>query len=144
MPYHDVDEAVTLANMGKGSLVCSLATNDPHVAQDFVLGAATHHGRILVINGEMAKESTGHGSPLPQLIHGGPGRAGGGQEMGGMRGVEHFMQRVALQGSPSMITAITEVYQTGAKQVEYDKHPFQQLLRGAGNRRNLHHPQATP
>ncbi|MFC6225996.1 phenylacetic acid degradation bifunctional protein PaaZ [Hymenobacter artigasi] len=128
MPYHDVEEAVTLANMGKGSLVCSLATNDPQVAQDFVLGAATHHGRILVINGEMAKESTGHGSPLPQLIHGGPGRAGGGQEMGGIRGVEHFMQRVALQGSPSMITAITQVYQTGAKQVAYDKHPFQKYF----------------
>jgi oxepin-CoA hydrolase/3-oxo-5,6-dehydrosuberyl-CoA semialdehyde dehydrogenase len=128
MPYHDVAEAVTLANMGKGSLVCSLATNDPQVAQEFVLGAATHHGRILVLNNEMAKESTGHGSPLPQLIHGGPGRAGGGQEMGGIRGVEHFMQRVALQGSPSMITAITEVYQTGAKQVEYDKHPFQKYF----------------
>ena len=125
MPYHDVAEAVTLANLGKGSLVCSLATNDPQVAQEFVLGAATHHGRILVLNAEMAKESTGHGSPLPQLIHGGPGRAGGGQEMGGIRGVEHFMQRVALQGSPSMITAITEVYQTGAKQIERDKHPFQ-------------------
>jgi oxepin-CoA hydrolase/3-oxo-5,6-dehydrosuberyl-CoA semialdehyde dehydrogenase len=128
MPYHDVAEAVTLANMGKGSLVCSLATNDPQTAQEFVLGAATHHGRILVLNNEMAKESTGHGSPLPQLIHGGPGRAGGGQEMGGIRGVEHFMQRVALQGSPSMITAITEVYQTGAKQVEYDKHPFQKYF----------------
>lgn len=125
MPYHDVAEAVQLANLGKGSLVCSLATNDPRTAQDFVMGAATHHGRILVLNEEMAKESTGHGSPLPQLIHGGPGRAGGGQEMGGIRGVEHFMQRVALQGSPSMITAITEVYQTGAKKVEKDKHPFQ-------------------
>jgi oxepin-CoA hydrolase/3-oxo-5,6-dehydrosuberyl-CoA semialdehyde dehydrogenase len=79
----------------------------------------------LVINNDMAKESTGHGSPLPQLVHGGPGRAGGGQEMGGIRGVEHFMQRVALQGSPSMITAITEVYQPKAKQIEKDKHPFQ-------------------
>ena len=128
MPYRDTDEAVAIANLGKGSLVCSIATNDPRTAQDFVLGAATHHGRILVLNGEMAKESTGHGSPLPQLIHGGPGRAGGGQEMGGIRGVEHFMQRVALQGSPSMITAITEVYQTGAKTVEYDKHPFQRYF----------------
>ncbi len=125
MPYHDLDEAVLLVNLGKGSLVCSLATNDPRTAQEFVLGAATHHGRILVLNEEMAKESTGHGSPLPQLIHGGPGRAGGGQEMGGIRGVEHFMQRVALQGSPSMITAITEVYQIGSKKVEKDKHPFQ-------------------
>jgi len=125
MPYRDTDEAVKLVNMGRGSLVCSIATNDPRTAQDFVLGAATNHGRILVINEEMAKESTGHGAPLPQLIHGGPGRAGGGQEMGGMRGVEHFMQRVALQGSPSMITAITEVYQPKAKQIEKDKHPFQ-------------------
>ncbi|WP_046245973.1 phenylacetic acid degradation bifunctional protein PaaZ [Hymenobacter terrenus] len=124
MPYRDNDEAVKLVNMGKGSLVCSIATNDPRTAQDFVLGAATHHGRILVINEEMAKESTGHGSPLPLLIHGGPGRAGGGQEMGGLRGVEHFMQRVALQGSPSMITAITEVYQPHAKKIEKDVHPF--------------------
>ncbi|QNH62226.1 phenylacetic acid degradation bifunctional protein PaaZ [Hymenobacter sediminicola] len=125
MPYKNVDEAIQLANLGKGSLVCSVATNDPATAQEFVLGAATHHGRILVLNGEVAKESTGHGSPLPLLIHGGPGRAGGGQEMGGMRGVEHFMQRVAIQGSPSMITAITEVYQPKAKQIEKDKHPFQ-------------------
>jgi oxepin-CoA hydrolase/3-oxo-5,6-dehydrosuberyl-CoA semialdehyde dehydrogenase len=128
MPYHGVEEAVALANLGRGSLVSSIATNDARVAQDFVLGAATHHGRILVLNNEMAKESTGHGSPLPQLIHGGPGRAGGGQEMGGIRGVEHFMQRVALQGSPSMITAITEVYQTGAKIIEHDKHPFQRYF----------------
>ena len=125
MPYKSVDDAVKLANMGKGSLVCSVATNDPLVAQEFVLGAATHHGRILVLNQEVAKESTGHGSPLPLLIHGGPGRAGGGQEMGGVRGVEHFMQRVAIQGSPTMITAITEVYQQNAKQIEKDKHPFQ-------------------
>lgn len=128
MPYHDGAEAVALANLGKGSLVSSIATNDARVAQEFVLGAATHHGRILVLNSEMAKESTGHGSPLPQLVHGGPGRAGGGQEMGGIRGVEHFMQRVALQGSPSMITAITEVYQTGAKIIEHDKHPFQRYF----------------
>lgn len=128
MPYRDLGEAVQLANLGKGSLVCSLATNDPRAAQDFVLGAATHHGRILILNQEMARESTGHGSPLPQLIHGGPGRAGGGQEMGGLRGVEHFMQRVALQGSPSMVMAITEVYQTGAKISEHDKHPFQKYF----------------
>ncbi|MDU0371579.1 phenylacetic acid degradation bifunctional protein PaaZ [Hymenobacter endophyticus] len=125
MPYKDTAEAVRLTNMGRGSLVTSIATNSAEVAQEFVLGAATHHGRILVLNEEMAKESTGHGSPLPQLIHGGPGRAGGGQEMGGIRGVEHFMQRVALQGSPSMITAITQVYQPKAKQIEKDKHPFQ-------------------
>jgi oxepin-CoA hydrolase/3-oxo-5,6-dehydrosuberyl-CoA semialdehyde dehydrogenase len=125
MPYKNVDEAIQLVNLGKGSLVCSVATTDPEVAQEFVLGAATHHGRILVLNNEVAKESTGHGSPLPLLIHGGPGRAGGGQEMGGVRGVEHFMQRVAIQGSPTMLTAITGVYQQGAKQIEKDKHPFQ-------------------
>ncbi|GAC1594514.1 MAG: phenylacetic acid degradation bifunctional protein PaaZ [Hymenobacter sp.] len=124
MPYHDTDEAIALANLGKGSLVCSIATNDARTAQAFVLGAATHHGRILVLNQEMARESTGHGSPLPLLIHGGPGRAGGGQEMGGVRGVEHYMQRVALQGSPNMITAITEVYQPGARRIEHDVHPF--------------------
>ncbi len=125
MPYRDLSEAIALTKLGKGSLVCSLATADAATAQEFALGAATHHGRILIINQEMAQESTGHGAPLPLLIHGGPGRAGGGQEMGGIRGVEHFMQRVALQGSPSMITAITDVYQTGARTVEYDKHPFQ-------------------
>jgi oxepin-CoA hydrolase/3-oxo-5,6-dehydrosuberyl-CoA semialdehyde dehydrogenase len=125
MPYKNVGEAIELANMGRGSLVCSVATNSPATATEFVLGAATHHGRILVLNGEVAKESTGHGSPLPLLVHGGPGRAGGGQEMGGLRGVEHFMQRVAIQGSPSMITAITQVYQPKAKQIEKDKHPFQ-------------------
>ncbi|RSK43338.1 phenylacetic acid degradation bifunctional protein PaaZ [Hymenobacter perfusus] len=125
MPYKNVGEAIELANLGRGSLVCSVATNSPATATEFVMGAATHHGRILVLNGEVAKESTGHGSPLPLLVHGGPGRAGGGQEMGGLRGVEHFMQRVAIQGSPSMITAITQVYQPKAKQIEKDKHPFQ-------------------
>ncbi|MBC8081720.1 MAG: phenylacetic acid degradation bifunctional protein PaaZ [Hymenobacter sp.] len=125
MPYRDVAEAIALVNLGKGSLVCSIATADPRTAQEFVLGAATHHGRILVMNEEMAKESTGHGSPLPLLVHGGPGRAGGGEEMGGMRGVQHFMQRVAIQGSPTMLTAITGVYQQNAKQIEKDKHPFQ-------------------
>ncbi|MGI4886814.1 MAG: phenylacetic acid degradation bifunctional protein PaaZ [Janthinobacterium lividum] len=125
MPYHDLGEAVQLANLGRGSLVCSLATADAGVATDFVLGAATHHGRILVLNAEMAQESTGHGAPLPQLVHGGPGRAGGGQEMGGVRGVAHYMQRVALQGSPTMLTAITQVYQAGAQKTERDKHPFQ-------------------
>lgn len=124
MPYSGVDEAIALANLGKGSLVCSVATADPRTAQAFVLGAATHHGRILVMSAEMAKESTGHGSPLPLLVHGGPGRAGGGEEMGGLRGVGHYMQRVAIQGSPSMITAITEVYQPGAKQIEKPAHPF--------------------
>ena len=107
MPYKDLDEAILLAKKGKGSLCCSIVTANDRLATDFVVGAATHHGRILVLNKECAKESTGHGSPLPMLIHGGPGRAGGGEEMGGVRGVKHYMQRVAIQGSPTSITAIT-------------------------------------
>jgi oxepin-CoA hydrolase / 3-oxo-5,6-dehydrosuberyl-CoA semialdehyde dehydrogenase len=124
MPYNGLDEARQLAKMGKGSLVCSIVTASNAIAKEFVLGAATHHGRILVLNNECAKESTGHGSPLPLLVHGGPGRAGNGEEMGGVRGVKHYMQRVAVQGSPSMITAITNVYQPHAQQVENEVHPF--------------------
>ncbi|RNI27781.1 phenylacetic acid degradation bifunctional protein PaaZ [Rufibacter immobilis] len=124
LPYKNLDEAIELTKMGKGSLVSSIATADPAIAQEFALGAATHHGRILILNNDCAKESTGHGSPMPMLIHGGPGRAGGGEEMGGKRGVKHFMQRVAIQGSPTMVTAITGVYQQGAKQIENDVHPF--------------------
>ena len=92
MPYRDMDEAITLVKKGKGSLCSSIVTADDRIATDYVLGAATHHGRILVLNQDCAKESTGHGSPLPLLVHGGPGRAGGGEEMGGMRGVNHYMQ----------------------------------------------------
>jgi oxepin-CoA hydrolase/3-oxo-5,6-dehydrosuberyl-CoA semialdehyde dehydrogenase len=124
MPYNSNEEAITLAKKGKGSLVTTIVTADNKIAKEYVLGAATHHGRILVLNNECAKESTGHGSPLPLLVHGGPGRAGGGEEMGGVRGVKHYMQRVALQGSPSMLASITNVYQPGAKQTEDDKHPF--------------------
>jgi oxepin-CoA hydrolase/3-oxo-5,6-dehydrosuberyl-CoA semialdehyde dehydrogenase len=124
MPYKDLDEAVLLAKKGKGSLCCSIVTADNKLATDFVTGAATHHGRILVLNQECAKESTGHGSPLPMLIHGGPGRAGGGEEMGGVRGVKHYMQRVAIQGSPTTITAITQQYQPNAKGIQTDVHPF--------------------
>lgn len=124
MPYNDLHEAVQLAKKGKGSLCCSIVTNDNRIATDFVVGAATHHGRILVLNREDAKESTGHGSPLPMLIHGGPGRAGGGEEMGGVRGVKHYMQRVAIQGSPTTITAITQSYQPNAQGIQSDVHPF--------------------
>jgi oxepin-CoA hydrolase / 3-oxo-5,6-dehydrosuberyl-CoA semialdehyde dehydrogenase len=124
MPYKNLDEAIELANMGKGSLCCSIATADDKIAREYVLGAATHHGRILVINEESAKESTGHGSPMPLLVHGGPGRAGGGEEMGGMRGVKHYLQRCAIQGTPTTITAITNVYQNGAKQTEKPIHAF--------------------
>lgn len=124
MPYNDLDEAIELAKMGKGSLVCSIVTADDDVAKEFVLGTATMHGRILVLNTDCAKESTGHGSPMPLLVHGGPGRAGGGEEMGGKRGVLHYLQRTAIQGSPTTITRITNVYQQGAKQTETDVHPF--------------------
>lgn len=128
MPYNSTDEAIALAKKGKGSLVCSIVTADNKIARDYVLGAATYHGRILVLNNECASESTGHGSPLPLLVHGGPGRAGGGEEMGGARGVKHYMQRVALQGSPTAITAITHVYQTGAQTREEEKHPFRKYF----------------
>lgn len=128
MPYSELDEAVELSKMGKGSLVCSIATASAKVARDFTLEAANMHGRILVLNAECAKESTGHGSPMPLLVHGGPGRAGGGEEMGGMRGVMHYLQRTAIQGSPSMITAITNVYQQGAKGNTEGVHPFQKTF----------------
>ncbi|MGN6420533.1 MAG: phenylacetic acid degradation bifunctional protein PaaZ [Pseudobacter sp.] len=128
MPYKNLNEATVLAKKGKGSLVCSVVTADNKIAKDFVLGAASHHGRILVLNREDAKESTGHGSPLPMLVHGGPGRAGGGEEMGGVRGVKHYMQRTAIQGSPTAITAITNVYQAGAATTEDEKHPFRKFF----------------
>ena len=126
MPYSTTEEAVALSKLGKGSLVCSITTNDTTIARDFVLNAATHHGRILVLNRASAKESTGHGSPMPMLVHGGPGRAGGGEEMGGKRGVLHYMQRTAIQGSPTMLTAITGVYQQGGDQAEAQPHLFRQ------------------
>ncbi|WEK37112.1 MAG: phenylacetic acid degradation bifunctional protein PaaZ [Candidatus Pseudobacter hemicellulosilyticus] len=128
MPYRTTEEATLLAKKGKGSLVCSIVTADTTLARDFVLNAGTHHGRILVLNSDCAKESTGHGSPLPLLVHGGPGRAGGGEEMGGVRGVKHYMQRVAVQGSPSMLTAITNVYQAGGATREEEKHPFRKYF----------------
>lgn len=124
MPYKNLDEAITLAQMGKGSLVSSIATNDDTIAKDYVVNAASHHGRILVLNRDSAKESTGHGSPLPTLVHGGPGRAGGGEEMGGMRGVKHYLQRTAIQGSPTTLTEITGIYQPNAKYKEAEQHPF--------------------
>jgi oxepin-CoA hydrolase/3-oxo-5,6-dehydrosuberyl-CoA semialdehyde dehydrogenase len=124
MPYNTLDEAMELAKMGKGSLVCSIVTANDDVAKEFVLGTASMHGRILILNSDCAKESTGHGSPMPLLVHGGPGRAGGGEEMGGKRGVLHYMQRTAIQGSPTTITRVTNVYQQGGKQTETDIHPF--------------------
>lgn len=124
MPYKDLDEAIELARMGKGSLVSSIITNDDSIAKDYVVGAASHHGRILVLNRENARESTGHGSPLPNLIHGGPGRAGGGEEMGGMRGVKHYLQRCAIQGTPTTLTEVTGIYQPKGAYKEIEQHPF--------------------
>jgi len=128
MPYKHIDDAIALAKMGKGSLVSSVVTANRKTAKQYVLGAGPYHGRILVLNQECAKESTGHGSPLPLLVHGGPGRAGGGEEMGGVRGVKHYMQRVAIQGSPEMITAISNVYQAGAKGNTDGIHPFKKYF----------------
>lgn len=124
MPYKTMDDAIELSKMGKGSLCSSIVTASNALAKEYVLNAATHHGRILVLNQECAKESTGHGSPLPLLVHGGPGRAGGGEEMGGLRGVKHYLQRTAIQGSPTTITAITNVYQPHAKGKNPGQHPF--------------------
>ena len=128
MPYNNPDEAITLSKLGKGSLCSTIVTADYKHARQYVIGAATHHGRILVLNNECAKESTGHGSPLPLLVHGGPGRAGGGEEMGGLRGVKHYLQRTALQGSPTTITAITNVYQPNARGKAPGKHPFKKYF----------------
>ena len=124
LPYDTLEDAIELTKLGKGSLVCSIVTGDDKIARDFVIGAASHHGRILVLNADCAKESTGHGSPMPLLTHGGPGRAGGGEEMGGKRGVMHYMQRTAIQGSPTTITAVTNQYQYGGNQAEKDVHVF--------------------
>ena len=128
MPYNTIDDAIELSKMGKGSLVSSIITADNTIARKYTIGAACMHGRILILNAECAKESTGHGSPMPLLIHGGPGRAGGGEEMGGKRGVFHYLQRTAIQGSPSTITAILNQYQQGAKPILKDIHPFKQYF----------------
>lgn len=128
MPYKDLADAIALANRGKGSLALSLFTHSPDAARDFIQGAASFHGRMLVIDRDNAKESTGHGSPLPVLVHGGPGRAGGSEEMGGVRGVKHYMQRTALQTSPAMVAAITEQYVAGAPKHVIDVHPFRRRM----------------
>jgi len=128
MPYRDLDDAVALANRGKGSLVMSLFSYDPDVALQAVMGAGSHHGRMVILDRDCAKESTGHGSPLPVLVHGGPGRAGGGEEMGGIRGVLHHMQRTALQGSPRTLSRIVERQLPGAPQTTGATHPFRKRL----------------
>jgi oxepin-CoA hydrolase/3-oxo-5,6-dehydrosuberyl-CoA semialdehyde dehydrogenase len=124
MPYDDADAAIALAARGRGSLVGSLVTRDAMLAARMVPALAAHHGGLLVLDRDAAKESTGHGSPLPQLKHGGPGRAGGGEELGGLRAVKHYLQRSALQGTPSMVSAITGEYQRGAALREDGVHPF--------------------
>lgn len=124
MPFADLAEAAELAKMGKGSLVCSLVTSNDDMALDFTLAVGAYHGRVLILNASCAKESTGHGSPMPMLVHGGPGRAGGGEEMGGLRGVKHYLHRLAIQGSPTTLTKLTGVYQPGGYQFEGEKHLF--------------------
>ncbi|HET7374885.1 MAG TPA: phenylacetic acid degradation bifunctional protein PaaZ [Gemmatimonadaceae bacterium] len=128
MPYRTVDDAIELAKKGKGSLVGSLFTADDRVARDVVFGTAAYHGRLMLINRHSAKESTGHGSPLPHLVHGGPGRAGGGEEMGGVRGVFHYMQRTALQGSPTTLMHVTNEYTPGAERTFDRVHPFRKTF----------------
>jgi oxepin-CoA hydrolase/3-oxo-5,6-dehydrosuberyl-CoA semialdehyde dehydrogenase len=130
--YTDLADAVRLAARGGGSLVASVCTNDPEVARELVSGIAAHHGRVLLLNREDARSSTGHGSPVPHLVHGGPGRAGGGEELGGIRSVLHHMQRTAIQGSPNMLTAVTGIWHTGAERnftLETEsRHPFRKSL----------------
>jgi len=128
MPYEDLADAIALANRGMGSLALSLFTFDRKVAEEFVLGSGAYHGRMVILDRTSAKESTGHGSPLPVLVHGGPGRAGGGEEMGGIRGVTHYMQRTALQGSPDVLAGIVKQWLPGAEKTEGDVHPFRKRI----------------
>jgi len=128
MPYKDIADAIQLANRGMGSLALSLFTYSPDTARDFIQGAAAYHGRMLVLNRDNAAESTGHGSPLPVLVHGGPGRAGGSEEMGGVRGVKHYMQRTAIQSTPAMIAAISEQYIPDGPKHFVDAHPFKKRM----------------
>jgi oxepin-CoA hydrolase/3-oxo-5,6-dehydrosuberyl-CoA semialdehyde dehydrogenase len=124
VPYEGLDQAIALARRGAGSLVGSVFSADESMAAQLVLGLAPFHGRILVVNRHCAKDSTGHGSPLPHLVHGGPGRAGGGEEMGGIRGVLHYMQRTAVQGTPDVLTAVTGRWVKGSQELDPGVHPF--------------------
>jgi oxepin-CoA hydrolase/3-oxo-5,6-dehydrosuberyl-CoA semialdehyde dehydrogenase len=128
MPYDDTEEAIELAKLGRGSLVGSVVTADDQEASAIVLGTAAYHGRILVLNEDCAAESTGHGSPLAPLVHGGPGRAGGGEELGGSRAIKHYMQRTAIQGSPTTMTAVTRQYTVGSKPITDAVHPFRKYF----------------
>jgi oxepin-CoA hydrolase/3-oxo-5,6-dehydrosuberyl-CoA semialdehyde dehydrogenase len=127
LPYDSIEEAVEITRRGKGSLVASVFTNDGDAARELVLGLAPFHGRVMIGNRASAKSSTGHGSPLPTLVHGGPGRAGGGEELGGMRAVKHYMQRTAIQGAPALLSAVTGRWIDGAP-TRADKHPFRKSL----------------
>ena len=124
MGYNDLDHAIALANRGQGSLVASVITRDADVARQVVTGAGAYHGRLYFNNRDSMKEATGHGSPMPHMVHGGPGRAGGGEELGGVRGVMHYMQRTAIQGSPDILTAVTNTWMPGASEVTGPAHPF--------------------
>ncbi len=124
LPYDSVEDAITLANRGEGSLAASIFTADDDTARSLVLGCGSYHGRLVLINRDCAAESTGHGSPLPHLVHGGPGRAGGGEELGGIRAVKHYMQRTALQGSPTTLSAVTNRWIRGAREQRLVEHPF--------------------
>ena len=128
MPYKDAEEAAALAKRGKGSLVGSIISHDEKFVAETSWKMASSHGRIFVLNRDNAKESTGHGSPLPTLMHGGPGRAGGGEEMGGLNGLHFFLQKTAIQASPDILTAITKIYQQGATQNFSDRHPFRKYF----------------
>ena len=128
MPYKTVDDGIELAKRGRGSLVGSLFSADDSVAKQVALGTASHHGRLMLVNRQSAKESTGHGSPMPHLVHGGPGRAGGGEEMGGIRGVLHYMQRTALQGSPTTLSRVVNEYIAGSAQKTDRVHPFRKYF----------------
>ena len=131
MPYGTVEEAIELARLGRGSLSARCSPPMTNVAREVVLGVAPYHGRMLVVDRHSAKESTGHGSPMPHLVHGGPGRAGGGEEMGGVRGVLHYMQRTAVQGSPTMLTQMMNEWMPGAAQPTDPRASVPQALRGA-------------
>jgi oxepin-CoA hydrolase/3-oxo-5,6-dehydrosuberyl-CoA semialdehyde dehydrogenase len=126
--YGDTADVISLAGLGRGSLAGSVVTDDPGFARDLVLGTAHWHGRLLVLDADAAPESTGHGSPLPALVHGGPGRAGGGEEMGGLRGVFHHMQRTAVQASPRMLEAVSGQWVKGAPRLTDGPHPFTKPL----------------
>ncbi len=128
MGYDTIDDAIALAKLGKGSLAGSIFTYDNNHARDLILGTASHHGRMLIINRDCAKESTGHGSPLAPLVHGGPGRAGGGEELGGARAIKHYMQRTAIQGSPTTLMQVTNQYCVGAETKQDVVHPFRKYF----------------